>query len=163
MTKQILAITTCRVSTPEQEENNSLGRQRDAVIAASEQLGAVIPEDGQWSGSVSSKAGTNTNRTDLKEMLEYCKKHPNVKHLIVNEVGPFMRSIEEVFIRGVVCQLGVKVWYASQPELNTTTIMPKYSKHWRRSKENGSNVETSEKINRRSDHCLTAREVHVLS
>ncbi len=50
-----LAIVNCRVSSTEQLENNSLNRQRDAVLKAAENLGVKIPEDGWWSGSVSSK------------------------------------------------------------------------------------------------------------
>ena len=146
MTKPILAITTCRVSTPEQEENNSLERQRDAVIAAAEQLGAAIPGDGQWSGSVSSKAGTNITRHDLKEMLDYCRKHPHVKYLIVHEVDRFMRSIEELFYFEVAFrQLGVKVWYASQPELNTNDHNAKLLKALEAFKGEGSNVERQRK------------------
>ncbi len=64
MPKQILAITTCRVSTPEQELNNSLGRQAEAVKLAAKELGAVIPDDGQWSGSVSSKVGKNVDQSE---------------------------------------------------------------------------------------------------
>lgn len=146
MAKPVLAITTCRVSTPEQEDNNSLDRQRDAVIAAARELGAVIPEDGQWSGSVSSKAGTNTNRADLKEMLDYCRKHPSVKYLIVHEVDRFMRSIEELFYFEVLFrELGVKVWYASQPELNTNDHNARLLKALEAFKGEGSNVERQRK------------------
>ncbi|MFZ1249799.1 MAG: recombinase family protein [Candidatus Saccharimonadales bacterium] len=142
MSKQVLAITTCRVSSPEQVENNSLDRQGAAVLAAAEQLGATIPEDGQWSGSVSSKAGTNINRKDLKEMLEYCRKHPQVKYLIVHEVDRFMRSIKELFYFEVEFEkLGVQVWYASQPELNTNDYKSKLFKALEAFKGEGSNVE----------------------
>lgn len=120
MSKKVLAITTCRVSTPEQEENNSLKRQADAVKIAANELGAIIPADGQWSGNVSSKVGKNVDRKDLKQMLEYCKKQPAVKYLIVHEVDRFMRSIQELFYFEVEFEkVGVKVWYASQPDLNT--------------------------------------------
>lgn len=146
MARQILAITTCRVSSTEQMENNSLERQREAVINAAEVLGATIPEDGQWSGSVSSKAGTNINRADLKAMLEYCRKHPNVKFLIVHEVDRFMRSIEELFYFEVAFrELGVKVWYASQPELNTNDHNAKLLKALEAFKGEGSNVERQRK------------------
>lgn len=142
MTKR-LAITTCRVSTPEQEENNSLDRQRDAVIQAAKDLGADIPEDGQWSGSVSSKAGTNTKRKDLKEMLEYCKRHPHVRFLIVHEVDRFMRSVDELFYFEVRFreEVGVRIIYASQPELNTDDYKAKLFKALEAFKGEGSNVE----------------------
>lgn len=147
MTKQILAITTCRVSTPEQEENNSLDTQGKAVLNAAETLGAVIPDDGQWSGSVSSKSGTNVKRKDLKEMLDYCKKHPQVKYLLVHEVDRFMRSVDELFYFEVLFreEVGVKVWYASQPELNTDDYKTKLLKAFEAFKGEGSNVERQSK------------------
>jgi DNA invertase Pin-like site-specific DNA recombinase len=142
MTKQILAITTCRVSTPEQEENNSLNRQAIAVKQAAEELGAIIPNDGQWSGSVSSKVGSNIHRKDLKEMIAYCKKNPRVKYLIVHEVDRFMRSIKELFYFEVEFEkLGVKVWYASQSELNTDDYKSKLFKALEAFKGESSNVE----------------------
>lgn len=142
MPKQILAITTCRVSTPEQRDSNSLERQRRVVMKAAADLGAIIPTDGQWSLSVSSKAGTNTNRKDLKEMLEYCKKHPAVKYLIAHEVDRFMRSVDELFYFEVQFreEVGVKIIYASQPELNTDNYQAKLLKALEAFKGEGSNV-----------------------
>lgn len=146
MPKQIWAITTCRVSTPEQIENNSLNRQEEAVLRAANELGAYIPPDGQWSGSVSSKAGTNINRKDLKAMLDYCKKHPQVKYLLVHEVDRFMRSVKELFYFEVEFEkLGVKVWYASQPELNQDDYHAKLLKALEAFKGEGSNVERQKK------------------
>ena len=120
MPQKILAIALCRVSSIEQLESDSLIHQRDNVFKAAETLGCTIPEDGVWSGSVSSKRGVNYNRKDLKEMLEYCKKHPSVKYLIVQEVDRFMRSPDEqVYFQVKFMQdVGVKIWYADKPELN---------------------------------------------
>ena len=98
MTKTVLAIASCRVSSIEQLESNSLNRQKEAVLKAAEHLGATIPEDGWWSGSVSSKRGNNVNRKDLQEMLARCKKDPRIKYLIVDEPDRFMRSIDEAAI-----------------------------------------------------------------
>lgn len=146
MSKRVLAITTCRVSTPEQLDSNSLDRQRDAVIQAAQHLGAIVPEDGQWSGSVSSKAGTNIERKDLKEMLVYCRRNPLVKFLIVHEIDRFMRSVRELFYWEVEFEkLGVKVWYASQPELNTGDHHAKLLKALEAFKGEGSNVERQKK------------------
>lgn len=147
MPKQTLAITTCRVSTPEQEENNSLGRQAEAVKRAAIELDAVIPEDGQWSGSVSSKTGKNVDRKDLKEMLAYCKKHPSVKYLLVHEVDRFMRSVDELFYFEVRFkhEVGVKIIYASQPELNTSDHNAKLLKALEAFKGEASNVERIKK------------------
>jgi DNA invertase Pin-like site-specific DNA recombinase len=143
MSKQILAITTCRVSTPEQEENNSLDRQAEAVKRAAAELGAIIPEDGQWSGSVSSKVGNNVKRKDLREMIDYCKEHASVKYLIVHEVDRFMRSVDELFYFEVRFreEVGVKIIYASQPELNTNDHKAKLFKALEAFKGEVSNVE----------------------
>lgn len=143
MVKQILAITTCRVSTPEQELSNSLDRQAKAVKEAAVSLGATIPEDGQWSGSVSSKVGSNVKRKDLKQMLDYCKKHSQVKYLLVHEVDRFMRSVDELFYFEVVFreQVGVKIIYASQPQLNTDNPNVKLFKALEVFKAESSNVE----------------------
>ncbi len=154
MPKRILAITTCRVSSIEQMENNSLERQGREVIKAAETLGATIPADGQWSGSVSSKAGTNTKRKDLQEMLDYCRKNKSVKYLIVHEVDRFMRSIKELFYFEVEFEkLGVKVWYASQPELNTENYQSKFLKALEAFKGEGSN---EERIRKSIDGCADA-------
>ncbi|MBL8159249.1 recombinase family protein [Candidatus Saccharibacteria bacterium] len=120
MPKQILAIANCRVSSNEQLLNNSLNRQRDAIIAAAQELGVTIPDDGWWSGSVSSKRGGNINRTDLKEMLERCKRDTRIKYVIIDEVDRFMRSMLELahFIVEFK-KLGVRVVFASQPNLKS--------------------------------------------
>lgn len=143
MPKQILAITTCRVSTPEQEENKSLDRQAEAVKKAAKERGATIPNDGQWSGSVSSKVGSNVKRKDLKAMLDYCKKHAAVRYLIVHEVDRFMRSVDELFYFEVRFreEVGVKIIYASQPELNTDDYKAKLFKALEAFKGETSNVE----------------------
>src|SRR4051812_47255700 len=124
MPKQILAIALCRVSSLEQLQNNSLSHQRDNVLIAADELGAVIPTDGIWSGHVSSKKGVNYNRKDLREMFEYCKKNPNVKYLIVQEVDRFMRSPDEqtYFYVRFWHELKVRIWFADKPELNKDDI-----------------------------------------
>jgi DNA invertase Pin-like site-specific DNA recombinase len=123
------AIASCRVSTPEQRLNNSLNRQEANVLRSAESLDVEIPQDGWWSGDVSSKAGTNVKRKDLNQMLDYCKKNKRVKYLIVDEPDRFMRSIDEAFYFEVAFrELGVKVWYASDPLLNTGDLMSKMLK-----------------------------------
>ena len=137
-----LAITTCRVSSAEQLENNSLTRQQEAVLKCAKELGVVIPHDGQWSGSVSSKRGSNVYRKDLQEMLAYCKKHPKVKYLIIDEPDRFMRSIEEAFHFEVEFKkLGVQVWYASDKQLNSGDLMSKMMRFMKYFSAEGSNEE----------------------
>lgn len=118
MSKKVLAIANCRVSSDEQLKNNSLSRQAISVSAAAEKLGAEIIR--VWSGSVSSKAGTNVNRKDLDEMLELCKQNRQIKYVIIDELDRFMRSILEIgYFLVLFKNLDVKVVFASQPNLNT--------------------------------------------
>jgi len=114
------AIASCRVSTPEQRLNHSLSRQEENIIKAAKELGVIIPHDGWWKGDVSSKTGNNIKRKDLQEMLQYCEKHRDVKYLILDELDRFMRSLDEFFYFEVMFKkLGVKLHFASEPELNT--------------------------------------------
>lgn len=141
------AITNCRVSSDEQLKNNSLSRQQASVLSAAKRLDVEIPKDGQWSGSVSSKRGNNYNRKDIREMLEYCKKHPRVKYLIVDEPDRFMRSIDEAFYWEVEFKerAGVKVWYACDDELNSDNIAAKLMRFTKYLSAEGSNLERQTK------------------
>lgn len=122
MSSQEFALALCRVSSQEQLENNSLNRQRQAVINCAEELGVIIPDEWWWSGSVSSKKGTNINRRDLSEMLDACRQDKRIRFLIVDEVDRFMRSMLEIGYYLVEFQrLGVEVVFASQPNLKTDT------------------------------------------
>jgi DNA invertase Pin-like site-specific DNA recombinase len=147
MPKRMLAIALCRVSSLEQLENHSLSHQRDNVLRAADELGVSIPEDGIWSGHVSSKKGVNYNRKDLKAMLEYCRKHPNVKYLIVQEVDRFMRSPDEQVYFQVKFQneVGVKIWYADKPELNKDDIYAGLMRYMEGFRAAGSNDERQRK------------------
>ncbi len=117
---RILAIANCRVSSEEQVQNGSLSRQRMSVERASKELGAELIQ--VWSGGVSSKKGTNISRDDLLEMLQLCKNNPSIKYAIFDELDRFMRSMLELahFIVEFK-KLGVRVVFASQPDLKTDT------------------------------------------
>ncbi|HSX53566.1 MAG TPA: recombinase family protein [Patescibacteria group bacterium] len=143
MPKQVLAIVTCRVSSIEQLESNSLNRQLESVKEAAEYLNAKIAGDGIWSGSVSSKSGSNYSRKDLNAMLDYCKKNPAVKYLIVDEIDRFMRSVDEMFYFEVLFRekVGVKVWYAGDPALNSDDPLTKLRRAMEAFKAEGSNLE----------------------
>jgi DNA invertase Pin-like site-specific DNA recombinase len=144
--KQILAIATCRVSTTEQELNNSLNRQREAVLRSATELGVLVPENYWFSGSVSSKRGTNVNRKDLQAMVELCKKDKRIKYVIVDEPDRFMRSIDEAaYFEVTFRQLGVTVWYASDPELNKGDLSAKLLKFTKYLSAEGSNEERQRK------------------
>lgn len=146
MPRKSLALALCRVSSTEQLESNSLNRQRDAVLKASKELNVTIPEDGWWSGSVSSKRGTNVNRKDLNEMLKRCKNDKRIKYIIVDEPDRFMRSIDEAaFFEVSFRQLGVVVWYASDPELNKGDLASKLLKFTKYLSAEGSNEERQHK------------------
>lgn len=146
MSKQILAIASCRVSSDEQLQNNSLNRQKQSVISAAERLGVVIRKDGWWSLSVSSKKGKNLERKDIKQMLEYCQSNKKVKYLIVDEPDRFMRSIEEAMYLEMEFKLrGVKVWYASDDSLNTEDMNSKLMRFMKYYVAEGSNDERQRK------------------
>ncbi len=135
-----LSIASCRVSSSEQLENNSLSRQQENVLRASEELNAPIIK--YWSGSVSSKRGTNIDRPDIKQMIEFCKKDRRIKYLIVDEPDRFMRSVDEgIYFEVVFSQLGVKVWYASDPILNGNNLSAKLLKFSKYFSAEGSNDE----------------------
>lgn len=147
MNKQKLAVANCRVSSDEQLLNNSLKRQRDSVTEAAKRLGAIIPDNAWWSGSVSSKAGTNISRKDLQEMLAYCKEHKDVKFAIFDEYDRFMRSVNEgAYFEVMFEQLGVKVWYASESDtFNGNDAMAKFMRSMSAFKAEGSNEERQRK------------------
>jgi DNA invertase Pin-like site-specific DNA recombinase len=146
MGKVTLAIANCRVSSDDQLKNNSLNKQRQSVLEAAERLGATIPDECWWSGSVSSKRGGNLKRKDIIGMLDYCKKHPQVKYLIVDEPDRFMRSIDEaVYLELEFKMLGVKVWYASDNDLNSDNMTAKLMKFMKYFVAEGSNEERQTK------------------
>lgn len=146
MPKQTLALALCRVSSTEQLENNSLNRQREAVLKAAAELNVKIPDDGWWSGSVSSKRGTNVGRKDLNEIISRCKKDRSIGYLIVDEPDRFMRSIDEAaFFEVTFKELGVVVWYASDPELNKGDLASKLLKFTKYLSAEGSNEERQHK------------------
>lgn len=146
MPRQSLAIALCRVSTVEQLENNSLNRQRASVLSAAQTLNVSIPDDCWWSGNVSSKRGTNVERKDLQEMIDRCKKDKRIKFVIVDEPDRFMRSIDEAaYFEVTFRQLGVTVWYASDPELNKGDLASKLLKFTKYLSAEGSNEERQHK------------------
>lgn len=147
MPKPTLAIALCRVSSLEQLDSNSLSHQRDNVLKAADQLGVTIPEDGIWSGHVSSKKGVNYDRRDLREMLDYCRKHSNVRYLIVQEVDRFMRSPDEqvYFQVKFMNEVNVKIWYADKPELNSDDIYAGLMRYMEGFRAAGSNDERQRK------------------
>jgi DNA invertase Pin-like site-specific DNA recombinase len=145
MSKNILAIANCRVSSDEQLLNNSLARQQKSVESAATRLDATIVRT--WSGSVSSKAGTNVKRKDLLEMLDFCKKHKRVKFAIFDEYDRFMRSINEgPYFEVLFQQEGVKIWYASESDsFNGDDAMAKFQRTMSAYKAEGSNEERQRK------------------
>ena len=139
MTKKVLAITNCRVSTDEQLLNGSITRQTASVNAAAEKLGAEIIKT--WSGSVSSKAGTNVKRKDLLAMLDFAKANKSVKYAIFDEYDRYMRSVNEgPYFEVMFQQAGVKVWYASESDtFNGDDAMAKFMRSMSAFKAKGSN------------------------
>lgn len=144
MPRQIEAIANCRVSSTEQVKNNSLNRQNNSVHQFAEKLGVKLVK--VWSQSVSSKKGNNINRKDLAEMLDYCKKHRQVKYLLIDDTDRFMRSMEEAFYYIVVFKkVGVEVKFASRPDLENKTASDSLMVALEMFKAEGSNEERQRK------------------
>lgn len=138
------AIALCRVSTSEQLTNNSLNRQDESVEKCAKELGVEIVR--KWSGDVSTKRGKNLKRSDLKEMLAFCAKNKRVKYLLIDEPDRFMRSIDEAFYFEVeFSKHNVKVWYASDPELNSDNHMARLMRFLKYFTAEGSNEERIKK------------------
>lgn len=147
MIKESKSIALCRVSSDEQLKNNSLNRQNKTVNATAKKLNTTISR--VWSGSVSSKQGTNIYRKDLQEMKDYCKKHKNssnrIKYLIVDEPDRFMRSIDEAFYFEVdFKQLGVTIYYTDDA-LNGSDILTKLQRFMKYFQAEASNDERQRK------------------
>ena len=87
MKGQVKAIALCRVSSDEQLKNNSLARQNKSVHEMANKIGAVIPPEYIWSGSVSSKVGKNMKRKDLNEIYEVCRRDKKTKYIISPWIG----------------------------------------------------------------------------
>lgn len=145
MSRGKIAIANCRVSSDEQLQNHSLERQRKSVMVAADKLEVEIVK--WWSGSVSSKAGTNIKRKDLQAMLDYCKHDKRVRYAIFDEYDRFMRSVNEgPYFEVLFQQLGVKVWYASESDaFNGDDAMAKFMRSMSAFKAEGSNEERQRK------------------
>lgn len=142
--KKVLAIASCRVSSPEQKENGSLGRQERSVMREAKELNAEVIR--VWSGDASSKRGGNLKRKDIQEMLETCRKNKGIKLLLVDEPDRFMRSIEEaMYLEMQFKLLGVRVWYCSDPVLNSDDMTAKLMKFMKYFVAEGSNEERQRK------------------
>ena len=141
---KVFAIANCRVSSDEQLQNGSLGRQKTSVERAAKEFNAELIR--VWSGSESSKKGVNVNRTDLDEMLALCKKEKRIKFVIIDELDRFMRSMLEIgYFLVLFNQLGVRVVFASQPSLKTDTAADTLMLMLEAFKAEGSNEERQRK------------------
>ncbi len=79
-------------------------------------------------------------------MIAFCKQNKQVKYLIVDEPDRFMRSVDEgIYFEVVFAQLGVKVWYASDPILNGNNLSAKLLKFSKYFSAEGSNDERIKK------------------
>ncbi len=144
MSGQFYAVAICRVSSDEQLKNGSLPRQRANVLKEAERLGVTIK---YWfSGSVSSKRGKNLKRKDLVEIIELCKKDKRIKYIIIDELDRFMRSMLELgYFWTTFNSLGVKVVFASQPDLRADTAADTLMLMLEAYKAEGSNEERQRK------------------
>src|SRR4051812_29048979 len=79
-------------------------------------------------------------------MIDRCKKDKKIGYVVVDEPDRFMRSIQEAsFFEVTFQQLGVTVWYASDPELNKGDLAAKLLKFTKYLSAEGSNEERQRK------------------
>ncbi len=117
MTSAVKAIALCRVSTQRQLEEGNLVPQEERIQAAANFLNADILK--WWKVAVSSRRGKNVERKDIVEMYGFCKTHPSVKMLIIDEVDRFMRSIDEYYYwKTKFKSIKVELRFAKRPEIN---------------------------------------------
>lgn len=111
------AIALCRVSTKAQELDGNLDPQIESVQNAAKVINADLVKI--WAVTASSRKGKNITRKDLREMHDYCKQYKSVKHLIVDEVDRFMRSIDEYYWWKMEFKLiGVRLVFAKRPDID---------------------------------------------
>lgn len=144
MTKKAIALY--RVSTYKQSiEGHSLDAQEMKVAYAAEYHNAEIVR--HWRIDVSSRAGKNLQRQDLKEALAYCRAN-KIAYFIIDEVDRFMRSIKEYYWYQIEFErCGVKLIFASQPELNDDGQFAKLRELLAIYEAEASNAERSRKTN----------------
>ena len=122
---KIKAIADCRVSSDEQLANNSLKRQKASVIKYAKDNDLELVKI--WSQAVSSKNGTNLKRPDLVEMRDFCRKEKGIEFIIFDEPDRFARSQDEAMWWKVEFkQLGVKIKFASDPDLDMDDAFGKF-------------------------------------
>jgi DNA invertase Pin-like site-specific DNA recombinase len=153
MTKKAIALY--RVSTYKQSvEGHSLDAQAAKVARAAEYLEAEIVR--HWRVDASSRIGKNLRREDLKEALAYCKAN-KIAYFIIDEVDRFMRSIKEYYWYQIEFEKhGVKLIFASQPELNDEGQFAKLRELLAIYEAEASNAERSRKTNDKMEARLAA-------
>ena len=118
------AIALNRISSKDQESGHSLDAQLKNAEAKATELGVDLVK--VWTGVRSSRKGKNFGRTDLEEMLAYCKSNKLVKYVLVDMVNRLMREMTVMFYYIVRFEeLGVKIVFCdpTQQHLNTDDQM----------------------------------------
>lgn len=111
------AIVYCRVSTPDQVKNHSLGTQEGQCRSYCEGKGwdvlHRIREEGE--------SAKTSDRTEFKKIIDYVTAHPGaVDYLVVADLSRFMRnSMEHFRMRAELAMLGVQLRCATM-EINET-------------------------------------------
>lgn len=113
------AVIYCRVSTKEQLANLSIPVQQkacmDYCVHQGMEVAKIFIEEGE--------SAKTADRTRLKEMLAYCRKHQGtVQFLVVHMIDRLARnSYDHVIIRKHLAGLGISLRAASQPIDDTPT------------------------------------------
>lgn len=103
-----------RVSSKEQVDNMSLSEQlricKDFVARTPDlQVDRVFTEEGE--------SAKTSDRTMLKELLEYCRANKNrIGHVVVYKLDRLARNLEDhVAIQALLKKMGIVLWSATEP------------------------------------------------
>jgi hypothetical protein len=109
------AIALVRISSADQAEGHSLDAQTASVNQVAKELNLEIVKT--WSGVMSSLKGKNYGRSDIKQMLDFCKVNRRVKYLLIDQVNRYMReAFMSIYYRIEFEQIGVKLYFCDQTQ-----------------------------------------------
>lgn len=113
------AVIYKRVSSQEQVDNMSLGEQEKicTTFCAGKdfKVAKIFSDEGE--------SAKTAERTQLKEMLEYCRINRNrIGHVVVYKIDRFARSVQDhSALQVLLKKMGIILWSATEPIGETTT------------------------------------------
>jgi len=105
-------VIYCRVSTKEQVEGTSLTTQRQACLQYASSIGISVQKVFEEEG----ESAKFRNRTQLLNLIEYCRIHKQIGALIVWKVDRFARNVEDHFaIKRELLKYGTTIHSVTEP------------------------------------------------